>query len=71
MYVGTFINFLGLALVKSSPAGIILSILVGIVYRIALCFETPFMKSIYEGMAKKMERREEAMGENNVPEMEG
>lgn len=69
MYLGSFFNFLGLALVKSSPAGVLLSLLVGVVYKAALFFETPFMKSIYEGMVKKSERREEE--EESVPEMEG
>ena len=58
MYLGSFLNFLGLALVKSSPAGVLLSIFVGVAYKAALCFETPFMKSIYEGLAKKTERQE-------------
>jgi len=47
MYWGSTINFLGLALVKSSPAGCLLAVLVGLVYRIALIFETQFTRDYY------------------------
>eukprot|EP00126_Sphaerothecum_destruens_P010099 Sdes_comp20675_c0_seq4m16098 len=39
MYVGSTLGFLSLALWYSSPAGILLCILVGIVYKIAVLFE--------------------------------
>ena len=53
MYFGSFLNFFGVALVKSSPAGILLALLVGVVYKVALFFETPFVQQVYE--AKRME----------------
>ena len=52
MYFGSFLNFLGVAMVKSSPAGILLAFLAGAVYKVALHFETPFVKAVYEAKAK-------------------
>jgi len=48
MYVGSTLSFLGLALFYSSPVGILLTIEVYIVYRIALFFEEPYTHQIYQ-----------------------
>jgi len=60
MYLGSFLNFLGLALVKSSPAGVLLALLVGLVYKAALAFETPFVKSVYAEQQRKRKLEEAA-----------
>lgn len=48
MYVGSTLSFLGLALYYSSPVGLLLTVEVYLVYRIALLFEEPYTKWIYE-----------------------
>ena len=48
MYVGSTISFFALALYYTSPVGILLTIEVYIVYQIALLFEEPYTKWIYE-----------------------
>ncbi|KAJ8664171.1 hypothetical protein O0I10_000450 [Lichtheimia ornata] len=52
MYVGSTLNFLATALWRASPAGILLTLIVYIVYQIALMFEGPFTTMIYENKAK-------------------
>ncbi|KAF9351220.1 Phosphatidyl-N-methylethanolamine N-methyltransferase [Mortierella sp. AD094] len=47
MYNGTVMIFLGTALWSLSPAGIILTIVVHFVYRLAVAFEGPFTTEIY------------------------
>ncbi|KAJ1986992.1 Phosphatidyl-N-methylethanolamine N-methyltransferase [Dimargaris cristalligena] len=47
MYQGSTLAFLGVALWKESVAGLILSVLVFVVYSIALHFEEPFTNMIY------------------------
>jgi len=63
MYLGSFLNFLGVALVKSSPSGILLAFLVGAVYKIALLFETPFVTLVYQ--EKRTKEIEEAMDDED------
>jgi methylene-fatty-acyl-phospholipid synthase len=48
MYVGSTLSFVALALYYVSPVGILLAIEVYIVYQIALLFEEPYTKWIYE-----------------------
>jgi methylene-fatty-acyl-phospholipid synthase len=48
MYIGSTLSFLALALYYSSPIGFLLTIEIYIVYRIALLFEEPYTKRIYE-----------------------
>ncbi|KAJ1913094.1 Phosphatidyl-N-methylethanolamine N-methyltransferase [Mycoemilia scoparia] len=47
MYVGSTLSFLGVSLLYASPAGVLVSVLVYICYRIALSFEEPFTAQIY------------------------
>lgn len=47
MYDGSTLCFLGTALSYRSPAGLILTVLVHLVYRAALKFEDPFTANIY------------------------
>lgn len=55
MYVGSTLAFLGTALWFESPAGVVLSAVVWIVYSIALKYEGPFTGMIYSTAAKKAE----------------
>jgi methylene-fatty-acyl-phospholipid synthase len=48
MYIGSTLSFLALALYYLSPIGFFLTIEIYIVYRIALLFEEPYTKRIYE-----------------------
>lgn len=52
MYYGSTLCFLGRALWYGKPAGILLSGLVFVVYRIALLFEDPFTADIYTKRAE-------------------
>lgn len=56
MYVGSSLNFLATALWRASPAGILLTLIVYIVYQIALMFEGPFTTMIYENKAKNQKK---------------
>jgi phosphatidylethanolamine N-methyltransferase len=48
MYIGSTLSFFALALYYMSPVGILLTIEVYLVYQIALLFEEPYTKRIYE-----------------------
>jgi methylene-fatty-acyl-phospholipid synthase len=48
MYIGSTLSFFALALYYSSPVGILLTMEIYIVYRIALIFEESYTKWIYE-----------------------
>ncbi|KAH3870103.1 phosphatidylethanolamine N-methyltransferase-like isoform X1 [Dreissena polymorpha] len=54
MYWGSFLNFVGGALVKASQAGLVLSIWVAVCYKVAIQFEGPFTAKIYEDRDRKM-----------------
>ncbi|KAG4103512.1 phospholipid methyltransferase [Neocallimastix lanati (nom. inval.)] len=60
MYTGSTLNFLGTALLGKSCAGVVLTILVWIVYVIALKFEGPFTSMIYANKNKKTEAKKPA-----------
>lgn len=47
MYWGSTANYLGLALLNSSPAGLVLTAVVTICYKVAILFEGPFTEEIY------------------------
>ncbi|KAL1926127.1 hypothetical protein VTP01DRAFT_6164 [Rhizomucor pusillus] len=53
MYIGSTLNFLATALWHASPAGLLLTAIVFVVYQIALMFEGPFTAMIYEQKSKK------------------
>ncbi|PWN45920.1 putative OPI3-methylene-fatty-acyl-phospholipid synthase [Ceraceosorus guamensis] len=58
MYVGSSMCFFGVALWFGKPAGVILSVLVVIVYIVAMRFEGPFTANIYATAAREKERHE-------------
>ncbi|BFZ59779.1 Phosphatidyl-N-methylethanolamine N-methyltransferase [Saitoella coloradoensis] len=47
MYWGSAMSFLGTALWYGKPAGVVLSVVVVVMYKIALAFEEPFTGAIY------------------------
>ncbi|XP_033725834.1 phosphatidylethanolamine N-methyltransferase-like [Pecten maximus] len=53
MYVGATLNFIGSALVKASQTGVLVSVLVAIVYKVALMYEGPFTEYIYSQRRKE------------------
>uniref|UniRef100_A0A8C5WDK9 Phosphatidylethanolamine N-methyltransferase n=1 Tax=Leptobrachium leishanense TaxID=445787 RepID=A0A8C5WDK9_9ANUR len=48
MYWGSTVNYLGLALMNSSPAGLVLTAAVAAAYKVAILFEGPFTAEIYK-----------------------
>jgi len=60
MYYGSTMSFLGSAIWLGKPAGIALSALVFVVYRVALSFEDPFTAGIYQ------KREEERAGKRRA-----
>ncbi|KAM6897520.1 phosphatidylethanolamine N-methyltransferase [Xenentodon cancila] len=54
MYWGSTANYLGLALTGSSPAGLVLTAIVAVAYKVAIRFEGPFTAQIYH---KRSQRR--------------
>ncbi|KAI0973248.1 methylene-fatty-acyl-phospholipid synthase [Xylaria arbuscula] len=61
MYHGSTASFLGAALLYGKPAGILLTLWVYVVYKIALGYENPFTAGIY---AKRDRERAEAKGKS-------
>ncbi|KAM8960359.1 phosphatidylethanolamine N-methyltransferase [Pelodytes ibericus] len=57
MYWGSTANYLGLALVHSSPAGLILTAAVAVTYKIAILFEGPFTEEIYRRKEESRKRK--------------
>ncbi|XP_069590795.1 phosphatidylethanolamine N-methyltransferase isoform X2 [Ranitomeya imitator] len=57
MYWGSTANYLGLALMNSSPAGLILTAVVALCYKVAILFEGPFTEKIYRNKAKTKKYR--------------
>ncbi|ORX58948.1 phospholipid methyltransferase [Hesseltinella vesiculosa] len=53
MYTGSTLSFLATALWYASPAGLLLTFVVHVVYRVALAFEGPFTAQIYANKDKK------------------
>lgn len=53
MYWGSTANYLGLALIGSSPAGLTLTAIVAVVYKVAIRFEGPFTERIYEERSRR------------------
>ncbi|XP_044160829.1 phosphatidylethanolamine N-methyltransferase [Bufo gargarizans] len=52
MYWGSTANYLGLALLNSSPAGLALTAVVALCYKVAIWFEGPFTEKIYRNKEK-------------------
>lgn len=57
MYWGSTANYLGLALLHSSPAGLLLTAVVALCYKVAILCEGPFTEKIYRNKAKSKKSR--------------
>lgn len=53
MYWGSTANYLGLALIGSSPVGLTLTAIVAVVYKVAIQFEGPFTERIYQERSRR------------------
>lgn len=62
MYYGSTMSFLGSALIYGKPAGLLITVLVLLVYLVALRFENPFTAGIY---AKRDAERAAAAKKDN------
>ncbi|XP_072032538.1 phosphatidylethanolamine N-methyltransferase-like [Amphiura filiformis] len=60
MYWGTVLDYLGSAIWHASPAGLLLTVLLAICYKIAILFEEPFTAEIYRQKAKKEKNKKES-----------
>uniref|UniRef100_A0A8C8TBY0 Phosphatidylethanolamine N-methyltransferase n=3 Tax=Peromyscus maniculatus bairdii TaxID=230844 RepID=A0A8C8TBY0_PERMB len=57
MYWGSTANYLGWALMHASPTGLLLTVLVALVYVVALLYEEPFTAEIYQQKATRLHKR--------------
>ncbi|XP_072229940.1 phosphatidylethanolamine N-methyltransferase isoform X1 [Leuresthes tenuis] len=53
MYWGSTANYLGLALIGASPAGLVLTVIVAVAYKVAIRFEGPFTEQIYRERSQR------------------
>uniref|UniRef100_A0A1A7Y9W6 Phosphatidylethanolamine N-methyltransferase n=1 Tax=Iconisemion striatum TaxID=60296 RepID=A0A1A7Y9W6_9TELE len=53
MYWGSTANYLGLALIGSSPVGLVLTSMVAAAYKVAINFEGPFTEQIYQQRSQR------------------
>lgn len=66
MYWGSTMNFLGSALLYGKPGGLLLTLLVYVVYLVAIQFENPFTAGIY---AKREKERAQTAGREGKKEL--
>ncbi|KAJ2003527.1 Phosphatidyl-N-methylethanolamine N-methyltransferase [Coemansia thaxteri] len=64
MYVGSAMSFLGTALWNASPAGLMITAYVWLVYSVALRFEGPFTAQIYAARASTVEAKQKPKAVN-------
>ncbi|MBZ3882226.1 Phosphatidylethanolamine N-methyltransferase [Sciurus carolinensis] len=57
MYWGSTANYLGWAILHASPTGLLLTVLVALVYMVAVLYEEPFTADIYRQKASRSHRR--------------
>ncbi|KAG8433360.1 hypothetical protein GDO86_017586 [Hymenochirus boettgeri] len=57
MYWEALLTYLGLALMSSSPAGLILTAVVALTYKVAILFEGPFTENIYRKKEESEKRK--------------
>lgn len=57
MYWGSTCSFLGTTLLYSKPAGLLLSALVAVAYKVALGYEDPFTAEIYRKRDEERKRK--------------
>lgn len=57
MYWGSTANYLGWAIMNASPTGLLLTVVVALIYVIALLYEEPFTAEIYRQKASQSHKR--------------
>ncbi|KAM5151142.1 phosphatidylethanolamine N-methyltransferase isoform 1-T1 [Callospermophilus lateralis] len=57
MYWGSTANYLGWAVLHASPTGLLLTVMVALVYMVAILYEEPFTAEIYRQKASRSHRR--------------
>ncbi|XP_020035891.1 phosphatidylethanolamine N-methyltransferase isoform X2 [Castor canadensis] len=57
MYWGSTANYLGWAFMHASPTGLLLTVLVALVYVVAILYEEPFTAEIYRQKAIRLHKR--------------
>uniref|UniRef100_A0A8C3W2M6 Phosphatidylethanolamine N-methyltransferase n=1 Tax=Catagonus wagneri TaxID=51154 RepID=A0A8C3W2M6_9CETA len=57
MYWGSTAVYLGWAVMHASPAGLLLTLVVAVIYKVAILFEEPFTAAIYRQKASQARRR--------------
>nr|XP_005996757.1 PREDICTED: phosphatidylethanolamine N-methyltransferase isoform X2 [Latimeria chalumnae] len=57
MYWGSTANYLGWAIMNSSPIGLVLTAVVALVYKVAIAFEGPFTEEIYQQKQKSTKNK--------------
>lgn len=57
MYWGSTANYLGWAIMNASPTGLLLTVVVALIYVIALLYEEPFTAEIYRQKASQSRKR--------------
>ncbi|MBW03583.1 Phosphatidylethanolamine N-methyltransferase, partial [Eschrichtius robustus] len=57
MYWGSTANYLGWAIMHASPAGLLLTTVVALIYTVAILYEEPFTAEIYRQKASQAHKR--------------
>lgn len=57
MYWGSTANYLGWALMNASPTGVLLTVVVALIYVVAVLYEEPFTAEIYRQKASQSHKR--------------
>ncbi|XP_038374208.1 phosphatidylethanolamine N-methyltransferase isoform X1 [Canis lupus baileyi] len=57
MYWGSTANYLGWAVMHASPTGLLLTVVVALIYRVAILYEEPFTAQIYQQKASSSHKR--------------
>ncbi|XP_044517626.1 phosphatidylethanolamine N-methyltransferase isoform X2 [Gracilinanus agilis] len=56
MYWGSTANYLGLSIMNASPTGLLLTVVVGLTYTVAILYEEPFTEEIYQQKAQQLKK---------------
>ncbi|XP_007498436.1 phosphatidylethanolamine N-methyltransferase isoform X2 [Monodelphis domestica] len=57
MYWGSTANYLGLSIMNASPTGLLLTVVVGLTYTVAILYEEPFTEEIYRQKAQQLKKK--------------
>nr|KAF6458089.1 phosphatidylethanolamine N-methyltransferase [Rousettus aegyptiacus] len=57
MYWGSTANYLGWAIMHASPTGLLLTVVVALIYVVAILYEEPFTAEIYQQKSSQIHKR--------------